>query len=86
MKTERHIRVGEAIKVSADMVNHPIHYTSHPSGIEVIEITEHLGFCLGSAVKYLLRCDLKGKPIEDLKKARWYIEREIAKREKDSGG
>ena len=65
----------------ADPVNHPAHYTSHASGIEVIQITEHMGFCLGNAVKYILRCDLKGNAIEDLKKARWYLDREIAKRE-----
>ena len=64
----------------ADMVNHPPHYTSHPSGIEVIQITEHMGFCLGNAVKYIMRCDLKADAIEDLRKARWYIDREIAKR------
>lgn len=63
-----------------DPVNHPSHYTSSPSGIEVIEITEHMNFCLGNAVKYILRCDLKGKPIEDLEKAKWYIDREIARR------
>ena len=65
----------------ADPVNHPAHYTSHASGIEVIQITEHMGFCLGNAVKYILRCDLKGNAIEDLKKARWYLDREIATRE-----
>lgn len=62
-----------------DPVNHPTHYTSHPSGIECITITEHMGFCVGNAIKYLWRADLKGG-IEDLEKARWYIEREIAKR------
>ena len=60
-----------------DMVNHPKHYTSHPSGVEVIQITEHMNFCLGNAIKYILRSELKGKQIEDLKKAIWYIEREI---------
>ena len=63
-----------------DPVNHPAHYTSHPSGIEVIEITEHENFCIGNAIKYLLRCDRKGKPIEDLQKAKWYVEREIQRR------
>ena len=65
----------------SDAVNHPTHYTEHPSGIECIQITEHMGFNLGNAVKYIWRCDLKLDAIEDLKKARWYIEREIAKRE-----
>lgn len=61
-----------------DLVNHPPHYKSHPSGIECIQITEHLNFNLGNAIKYIWRAGLKSKtPIEDLRKARWYIEREI---------
>lgn len=64
----------------SDNVNHPKHYVSHPSGIECIQITEHMGFCLGNAVKYIWRADLKGDAIEDLLKARWYINREIEKR------
>ena len=64
------------------MVNRPPHYLSHPSGVECIQITEHYGFCIGSAIKYLWRSDLKGSSIEDLKKAVWYINREIANREK----
>ena len=66
---------------SVDAVNHPPHYKQHPSGVECIAITEHMGFCLGNAVKYIWRADEKGKDIEDLKKARWYIDREIEKRE-----
>ena len=65
-----------------DVINHPKHYTAHPSGIECIQITEHMGFNLGNAVKYIWRSDLKNDAIEDLKKARWYIDREIQKREK----
>lgn len=64
-----------------DSVNHPKHYTNHPSGVECIQITEHMGFCLGNAVKYIWRADLKNDAIEDLKKAVWYIEREIIRRE-----
>ena len=64
-----------------DAVNHPKHYTDHPSGIECIQVTEHMNFCLGNAVKYIWRADLKHDAIEDLKKARWYLDREIAKRE-----
>ena len=64
-----------------DMVNHPPHYTWMPSGIEVIQITEHMNFCLGNAIKYILRSEHKGKQIEDLKKAAWYINREIARLE-----
>ncbi len=63
-----------------DPVNHPKHYTGHPSGIECIQVTEHMGFCLGNAIKYIWRADLKNDAIEDLRKAVWYIEREIAKR------
>ncbi len=65
-----------------DPVNHPKHYTDHPSGIECIQITEHMGFNLGNALKYIWRCDLKKDAVEDLRKARWYIDREIAKRTK----
>lgn len=70
------------VPAAADMVNHPPHYTSHPSGIEVIEITRHMGFNLGNVVKYAMRCDLKHDAIEDLKKAAWYLADEITKREK----
>ena len=63
-------------------VSNPKHYTNHPSGIECIQVTEHMGFNLGNALKYIWRCDLKKDAVEDLKKARWYIDRELAKREK----
>lgn len=66
----------------SDPVNHPAHYTSHPSGVECIDIVKHMGFCLGNAIKYIWRADLKGNSIEDLKKARFYIDCEIALREK----
>lgn len=66
-----------------DPVNHPTHYTAHPSGIEVIRVTEHMNFCLGNVVKYVLRCEHKGAPLEDLKKARWYLDREIQRREEN---
>ena len=68
-----------------DPVNHPPHYTQHPSGIECIQITEHMGFCLGNAMKYIWRADLKADAIEDLKKARWYIDREIDRRTRTPG-
>ena len=64
-----------------DPVNHPKHYTEHPSGIECIQITRHMGFNLGNAMKYVWRADLKNG-VEDLKKAVWYLQDEIAKREK----
>jgi hypothetical protein len=66
-----------------DNINHPQHYTAHPSGIECIEVTEHMSFCVGNAVKYLWRADHKGNDIEDLRKAAWYINREIERREKE---
>ena len=62
-----------------DPVNHPKHYTEHPSGVECIEITEYMNFCVGNAIKYLWRAGLKGEQIEDLRKARWYIDREISR-------
>lgn len=67
-----------------DIVNKPKHYTEHPSGIECIQVTEHMGFNLGNAIKYIWRCDLKKDAIEDLKKAKWYIDREIDKRERNN--
>jgi hypothetical protein len=63
-----------------DNVNHPKHYTEHPSGIECIQITEFMGFNLGNAIKYIWRADLKHDAVEDMKKAIWYIQREIDKR------
>ena len=65
-----------------DVVNNPKHYTSHPSGIDCIQITEHMGFNLGNAIKYVWRSDLKNDAIEDLSKAIWYIQREIERRKK----
>ena len=49
-----------------DNIEHPRHYTSHPSGIECIQITRHMAFNLGNAVKYIWRADLKNDAIEDL--------------------
>ena len=65
-----------------NMIDHPPHYNTHPSGVECIQITEHMNFCVGNAVKYLWRADEKGADIEDLKKAAWYIKREIERRMK----
>lgn len=66
----------------ADAVNHPPHYQA--GGLEAIDVIEafDLGFCLGNTVKYVLRAGRKGDATEDLKKARWYLDREIANREK----
>lgn len=64
-----------------DNVNHPAHYTSGP--IEVIELIEGfgLGFHLGNVVKYILRAPHKGTELQDLQKARWYLDRAICKLE-----
>ena len=64
-----------------DPVNHPAHYTSHPSGIECIEVTRWMNFNMGNAIKYIWRAGNKGNALEDLKKARWYLDDEIKRRE-----
>ena len=64
-----------------DMVNHPPHYGKHPSGVDCITIVEWFNFNVGNAIKYLWRHADKGNPLEDLKKARWYIDREIQRLE-----
>lgn len=71
-----------------DNVNHPPHYNSSEARctcgrqIECIDVTRHLSFNIGNAMKYLWRCDLKGASLEDLKKAAWYIHDEINNRSK----
>jgi hypothetical protein len=67
---------------AVEMVDHPAHYNKSPSGIECIDVIEHMSFNVGNAVKYCWRADAKGAALEDLKKAVWYLNREIAKREK----
>lgn len=73
-----------------DNVNHPAHYNSSPAHcecgrrIECIDVTRHMGFNVGNAVKYLWRYELKNG-IEDLKKARWYIDDLIKKAEEKTG-
>lgn len=64
----------------SDPIN-PDHYRSHPSGVECITVTEHMTFCLGNAVKYIWRAGEKGDRLEDLRKARWYVDREIQRLE-----
>jgi len=68
-----------------DMVNHPKHYTSDPSGVECIEITRHRNFNIGNAFKYLWRAGLKDdkRTVEDLKKAIFYISDEINRLENE---
>ena len=64
--------------MKADPVNHPAHYTA--GGIETIDFIEakKLGYNLGNVVKYITRSGLKGNQLEDLRKAQWYLSREIA--------
>lgn len=69
-----------------DPVEHPTHYTSSPAAcpcgrsIECIEVVQHMPFNVGNAVKYLWRLGLKGDAVEDLRKARQYIDFEIGRR------
>lgn len=58
-------------------VDHPQHYNNSPSGVECIDVVEHMNFNLGNAIKYIWRAGDKGDPVTDLAKARWYIDREI---------
>lgn len=68
-----------------DAVNHPVHYTSDPSGVECIQITRHRNFNIGNAIKYLWRAGLKEDArVQDLCKAVWYIEDEIRRLENGS--
>ena len=69
-------------ETKSDPVEHPSHYTKHPSGVECITVTEHFNFNRGNAIQYVWRAGEKGIEIEDLKKARWYIDREIQRLEK----
>lgn len=63
-----------------DEVNHPSHYTSHPSGVECIEIVRHMPFNVGNAIKYIFRRDNKDDRKTNLQKAIWYINDEIRRR------
>lgn len=68
-----------------DMVNHPSHYADGWSnGAEVIDIAENLNFNRGNAVKYIARSGKKGDELEDLRKAEFYIKREIARINSDT--
>ena len=72
--------VEHPVEIRDDPVQHPSHYTQHPSGIECIQITEHMSFCIGNAIKYLYRAGKKDgneKYVQDLRKSVWYINREI---------
>ena len=79
----KRIECKESLKINfpTDLVEHPPHYKQHP--VECIEVTRHFNFNLGNAIKYIWRCDHKGKKIEDLKKAIWYLQDEIRRTEND---
>lgn len=76
--------------MSDDRINHPKHYTDTPFGLEVIEITECYNFCVGNALKYIMRAGNKvekgmtqeEKTMEDLGKAVWYLQREMERQKK----
>lgn len=70
------------MRKSLERVNHPPHYKA--GGLEAIDVIEAFGlnFHLGNTLKYVLRAGKKGDAVEDLKKAAWYLTREIARREK----
>lgn len=74
--------ITESAVLELDNVNHPAHYTR--GKFEVIDVIEDwkLGFHLGNTVKYIARAGHKGDRLEDLRKARWYLDREINKKEK----
>ena len=66
----------------ADSINHPAHYTGRGIGYECIDITQHQNFCVGNVIKYLWRYQDKGKPLEDLEKARWYARKATTRHER----
>jgi hypothetical protein len=78
--------------MTKDTIN-PTHYKSHPSGVECIQITEHMTFNIGNVIKYCWRSGLKGyegkteseATLIELKKAQWYLAREIQRLEKEGG-
>lgn len=75
--------MGDRGDLETDPIN-PSHYKRFAEkGFETIDITENYSFCLGNVLKYVMRADFKGKPLEDLKKARWYLDREIERRSRE---
>lgn len=62
----------------------PKHYNCNPSGVECIDIIQHMNFCCGSAIKYIWRADLKNNAIEDLEKAKYLLDIEIKRRSNEA--
>jgi hypothetical protein len=71
------MRLSQTDDEGPDVIKRPAHYTAHPSGIEIIEITKHESFLRGNILKYIYRAPYKGHELEDLKKARQYLDWEI---------
>ena len=73
-------QTAEALILSEEMVDHPAHYGGENDPYEAIKVIEawKLNFNLGNTVKYINRAPRKGTLVQDLKKARWYLDREIA--------
>lgn len=74
------MELAKRVTNSTEKVNHPSHYNQ--GQIEVIDYIEDIGmgedFCAGNAIKYISRYKYKEKPLEDLRKAKWYVERLIS--------
>ena len=79
-------KTAEERRLPADTVDHPAHYGGADNPYEAIKVIEawQLGFCLGNTIKYIARAGKKGDALEDLKKARWYLDHEIAMQEGSS--
>lgn len=67
------------VEPASTAVDHPAHYNQHPSGVECIDVVEHMSFNVGNAIKYLWRAGHKGPPLQDIEKAVWYLNREVAR-------
>lgn len=79
--TERHeARKASEVDAALDMVNAPPHYKGK-GGMQAIDVIEsfELGYCLGNAIKYILRAGKKGEAKEDIEKATWYLRRYVEK-------
>jgi hypothetical protein len=79
---------GKLTEPKKEMVNHPTHYGAGPDDpYEVIKIIEHynLSFSMGNVLKYMLRAGKKDEELQDLKKALWYLTREVKRKEVNNG-
>ena len=78
----KNVNMNEEEEDRYDGVDHPKHYCTHPSKVQCIEIAEHFDFCLGNVIKYVWRAGQKegAEGVDDLRKAMWYLHREIANR------